>query len=129
RGSGMVFAVPVVLGTLWAFGLYRPRRDQSLGTEQAAVIRASAAAVAAVVVMLWATRPEGPSGESIKVLGLFVDVGRVQIAVFAAVLPTLLCVHRASLRLVLRHVRRRGRNLRHVAVVGVGRLGQIVTRT
>jgi Undecaprenyl-phosphate glucose phosphotransferase len=44
-------------------------------------------------------------------------------------LPVIVGGHRSAWRLVLREIRRRGRNLRHVAVIGVGRLGQIACRT
>src|SRR5206468_2067242 len=41
----------------------------------------------------------------------------------------LLALHRVAFRSALQVIRRRGWNLRHVAVIGVGRLGRIVCRT
>jgi Undecaprenyl-phosphate glucose phosphotransferase len=64
-----------------------------------------------------------------NIAGYEVEGARLQVVLLAAALPLFLGVHRAAFRAGLRAVRRRGRNLRHVAVVGVGRLGQIVYRT
>jgi len=57
------------------------------------------------------------------------DPTRYQLALFAAGMPLLLGSQRMAFRLTLRWLRERGRNLRHVAVIGVGRLGQITART
>lgn len=135
----IIFAVPITLVVMWLTGLYRPRRDRPLWTEQAAILRASVVAVVALIVALWAVadstvtgvvgRHGGSATASIRLLEWTVDGGRVQIGLLAVLLPAMLGTHRAACRLVLREIRRRGRNLRHVAIIGVGRLGQIVHRT
>lgn len=129
----VLIAVPVVLFMLWVTGLYRPRRDQSLWTEQGQLIKASLLALAAMVVVLWVIGNEAIGGQKGEIQrerwGMVLEASRVQFAALALLLPVTLCLHRASFRLVLREIRRRGRNLRHVAVVGVGRLGQIACRT
>lgn len=142
-------AVPVTLLSLQLFGLYRPRRDRSMWSEQAQILKASIAAVAAIVVVLWAmdyefvARDPKPSGvglsgwvqevsrieRRVDVMGFSVELGRLQLGTLAALLPVFLGVHRAAFRLGLRRLRSHGRNLRHVAVIGVGRLGQIAGRT
>lgn len=134
-----IVAVPIVLVAMWMLGLYRPRRDRSIWAEQRDIFKVSAVAIAALVVALWAvadstlTGVVGRDGRSpaaaMQLLGRSVDGGRIQIALLALCLPVFLGLHRASFRLVLRQLRRRGKNLRHVAIVGVGRLGQIVHRT
>jgi Undecaprenyl-phosphate glucose phosphotransferase len=89
-------------------------------------------ALAAVVVALWAvgnTAIRVEPARSVQLLGYAFDGGRVQLGLLALILPAMVGGHRAGWRLVLREVRRRGRNLRHVAVIGVGRLGQIACRT
>jgi Undecaprenyl-phosphate glucose phosphotransferase len=132
KGPLFLFIVPIVLYTMWFFGLYRARRDRAIWREQVDVIKASAVALATVVVALWAvgntavTRDAAPS---MMAFGHTFDGGRVQLGLLAVMLPVLVGSHRAVWRVVLREVRRRGRNLRHVAVVGVGRLGQIACRT
>ncbi|MBL9032124.1 MAG: undecaprenyl-phosphate glucose phosphotransferase [Phycisphaerae bacterium] len=137
KGPLVIFAVPVALTTMWGLGLYRPRRDRSLFMEQGAIFRASLAAVAALVIALWAVEHSVATGKHASgvpvakahVWGMVIDGGRLQLALLAFFLPVALGVHRAVFRMLVRAVRRRGRNLRHVAIIGVGRLGQIVERT
>jgi len=133
KGPFALFAVPITLFCLWMFGLYSPRRDRSLWNEQGQIIKASIVAAAALVVVLWAVGNEfvtGPKGAARGLLfAVPIDAGRLQLGVLAVALPLMLGVHRAVFRLGLRTIRRRGWNLRHVAVIGAGRLGQITCRT
>jgi Undecaprenyl-phosphate glucose phosphotransferase len=137
KGPLFLFVVPIVLGVMWIFGLYRPRRDRSLWPEQVDLVKVAAISMGALIVGLWAlehsviTGRIGPNShvDSGQVLGRSADGGKVQLLFLALTLPVFLGLHRATFRLALREVRRRGRNLRHVAIIGVGRLGQIVSRT
>ncbi|MCC6284805.1 MAG: undecaprenyl-phosphate glucose phosphotransferase [Phycisphaerales bacterium] len=125
-------AVPVCLGVMWASGLYRARRDRSLASEIAQVIKASLISVCALVVLAWGMgEPSFLGPAHLTVDGPFgaIDAPRVQFAALAVALPALLVSFRISLRLVLRRLRRSGWNQRHVAIVGDGRLGQIAART
>ncbi|MFG0285653.1 MAG: undecaprenyl-phosphate glucose phosphotransferase, partial [Phycisphaerales bacterium JB039] len=47
----------------------------------------------------------------------------------AGLLPVMVIAHRTAFRLMLRIIRRRGMNLRHAAVIGVGRVGRIACQT
>jgi Undecaprenyl-phosphate glucose phosphotransferase len=132
KGPLFVFVVPVVLTTMWFFGLYRPRRDRNIWPEQRAILKTCLASMAALIVVLWAVENDAvvKTGKATRnIAGYEVEGARLQVVLLAAALPLFLGVHRAAFRAGLRAVRRRGRNLRHVAVVGVGRLGQIVYRT
>ncbi len=131
RGPLLLFVVPVVLLTMWGMRMYRARRDRSIVSEQWAILKTSAASIVVVIVLLWAVGNAAVmgTGPRVTLAGASVDGGRVQVLALAVLLPMMLGVHRAAFRLGLRALRRRGRNLRHVAVVGVGRLGQIVART
>jgi Undecaprenyl-phosphate glucose phosphotransferase len=132
KGPLFIFAVPIVLVTMWMLGLYRPRRDRSLLAEQGEILRVTIAAMAALIVALWAVGDSTVMAERVPTVRLFghlVDGGRVQLALLAGILPVFLGIHRAMFRKVLREIRRRGFNLRHVAIIGVGRLGQITART
>ncbi|MEX2219641.1 MAG: undecaprenyl-phosphate glucose phosphotransferase [Phycisphaerales bacterium] len=140
KGPRFIVEVPIVLFAMSLVGLYRPRRDRTLWSEQVDILKVSIVAVAGMVLVLWAIgrdstvtgvvgRQSLSPAPHIELFGQVVDGGRVQIGLLALLLPALLGLHRASFRLVLRHVRKRGRNLRHVAIIGVGRLGQIVHRT
>ena len=127
------FVVPVVLYAMWAMGLYRPRRDRTILSEQLHVARATVLSLAGIVVVLWlagndAVGTKVGAADAI-VFGRAVDAGRYQIGLLAMMLPAGMAVHRLIFRLVLRRLRSRGRNLRHVAVIGTGRLGQICAQT
>lgn len=129
----VLFAAPVTLLSMRAAGLYRPRRDKALLGEQWQVLRASAVAIAALVVTLFLLGNDAIGGkqgvEPVRVLGAALEPGRFQILMIAVLLPLALGVERLVVRLLLRAARARGRNLRHVAVIGTGRLGQICART
>jgi Undecaprenyl-phosphate glucose phosphotransferase len=132
KGPLVIFAVPLVLVTMWAFGLYRPRRDRTLWSEQGQIAKSALLSVGAMIVVLWAIGNQTVSGErpvTAHLFGHVVEGGRVQLIALAAILPVFLGLERASFRLALRQLRKRGRNLRHVAIIGVGRLGQICQRT
>ncbi|QYU69413.1 undecaprenyl-phosphate glucose phosphotransferase [Leptolyngbya sp. 15MV] len=131
KGPLFLFVVPVVLLVLWAMGTYRPRRDRSMWSEQWSIAKASVTSVAVVIVLLWAVGNQAVTGGEPQalVLGVPMEPGRIQLLSLAVILPLAMGVHRLVIRGLLRHLRRRGWNLRHVAVIGTGRLGQIVTRT
>lgn len=138
KGPLVLFAVPITLSMLWTFRLYRPRRDRSLAHELIQVAKASCGALAAMIVVLWAVGNRVidhepvrgmTDGPIVSLAGKDLDAGRVQLLSLALMLPLMLGVHRAISRLVLRALRRRGFNLRHVAIIGDGRLGAIVCRT
>jgi exopolysaccharide biosynthesis polyprenyl glycosylphosphotransferase len=129
----VLFALPIVMGSLWIAGLYRPRRDRTLVSEQGQIFRASIAALVALVVGLWIIGNNvigGTEGYSpARIFGHDLDAGRLQIGALFFLLPIGLGIERFCFRLALRSIRKRGWNLRHVAVLGVGRLGQITCRT
>jgi Undecaprenyl-phosphate glucose phosphotransferase len=132
----ILFVLPIALSVLFFSGLYRPRRDKSLWGEAGSLLRASLIILVLLVVSLWAVgstfltpppvRPPGPWQPGWR---LAADPARFQLACLAALLPALLIAQRAAFRLGLRALRQRGWNLRHVLIVGDGRLGQITART
>lgn len=133
RGSLCLFVVPLVAGAMWTGGLYRPRRDKSLWGEYGSIVRASAAAVVTLVVVLYLLRNSiiaTPSdGAAERLVSVNPDPGRVQFLALSVALPVCLGAHRTVFRWSLRQLRRRGFNLRHVAVLGIGRLGQVACNT
>ncbi len=131
RESLVIYAVPIVLVALRSFGLYRPRRDRSLVNEAVQILKASLVSMAAVLAVRYALDPSivrGSPGRT-TFFGVAEDTGRFQLGALTIILPAFLTVHRVCFRAALRLLRRRGWNLRHVAVIGVGRLGQIVAST
>lgn len=133
KGPFVLFALPIVLYCLWMFRLYRPRRDQSVLKEIGAVVRASFLAMGAIVVAMWAIGDDfidGGKGRAVAhVFGHQIGAARLQLGGLAVLLPAMLSLERWTFRMALRMMRRHGLNLRHVAVIGAGRLGQITTRT
>ncbi|MBS0195861.1 MAG: undecaprenyl-phosphate glucose phosphotransferase [Planctomycetes bacterium] len=129
----VLLALPILLMALWSFGLYRPRRDRVLLAETVQVMKAAIATSVALIVILWALGPELVGGwagtRSIRIGNSEIDAGRLQLGVLTFSLPVLLSFYRAAFRLALRAIRRRGWNLRHVAIIGTGRLGRIACRT
>ncbi|MEZ6233648.1 MAG: undecaprenyl-phosphate glucose phosphotransferase [Phycisphaerales bacterium] len=125
--------VPITMITMHLLGLYRPRRDRSIWSEMSGLVKASVVAVGLVVVVMWVMDADLLAGRlganDVEILGYHTTLGRVQLGCLAITLPAFLCGYRAVFRLALRRLRSKGRNLRHVAVIGVGRLGQIVGRT
>ncbi len=132
----VLFALPIVLYTFAAFRLYRPQRDRSLWAEQGQILKSVFVSVVVLVVALWAVGSDflerGRAPEA-QLWGfgsrLITDPARLQLLVLAVLLPVLLGAQRFIFRSGLRYIRRRGYNLCHVAIIGVGRLGQITART
>lgn len=127
-----LYTVPITLLSLRFFGLYLARRDRSLLSEMAEVCKAVALALMGVLAVLYVFDSSifTEAGPHLALrTGGELDPGRVQLAALAVILPAALLIHRTAFRAVLRLIRRRGWNLRHVAIIGSGRLGQIVART
>ncbi|MEQ9206690.1 MAG: undecaprenyl-phosphate glucose phosphotransferase [Phycisphaerales bacterium] len=133
QDSLTALVVPIFIFTMYSLGLYRPRRDQTLLSEVARVVQASVVAMVAVIVLTWLTG--GHRMPTMQTMGpvlpaeFFTEPFRFQILMLSLFLPLLLSVQRLGVRLVLRALRKRGKNTRHVAVLGIGRLGQITART
>jgi len=102
---------PVTLIVLRSYQLYRSSRTAPLAQElftlaQGVVVTTVLAGVASFFI-----------GGALS---------RSVLALFAVVATVLLCGSRVAIRVVLRSLRRAGRNLRHVLVVGTGDLARLV---
>lgn len=134
KDSLVLYAVPIVLVNLIVFKLYKPRRDRALVGELGQIIKVAFLSSMLIIVALWALgssrlSPVGPPQEQYPGWRLATDPLRFQLAMFTVMLPIMLGGQRGAMRLILRFMRRRGWNMRHVAIIGVGRLGQITART
>lgn len=131
----VLFVVPIGVYCLSAFGLYRPRRDRTVLNEAFNAFKASFSAVAVTIVALWATGSEfasknlAESPGSLFGVPLGADAPRFQLAALGLCIFVMVGASRAASRAGLQFLRSRGWNLRHVAIVGSGRLGQITART
>ena len=133
RESFTVFAVPVAVWWMRGFGLYAPRRDREIWQELTEIVKAVLTTCISIITLLWIIG-EHPTGawtgaERIDLGGMRLDGARYEVAVLLVIMSVMLGVERASIRMILRTVRKRGWNLRHVAVIGTGRLGRVVCRT
>jgi Undecaprenyl-phosphate glucose phosphotransferase len=133
KGPLILFAIPIGLVAIRMCGLYRPRRDRSLVSEMWSVLQASTCTMVGMIVVLVVVGnsviSDGGDGRPLVVGERHLDAGRFQLLTLAALLPVMLGVHRWCFRVMLRFIRRRGWNLRHVAVIGVGRIGRIACQT
>lgn len=113
-------AVLLMVLTLMWVGLYRPRRDQHFINEAGVIFKA--VIIGALATRLWCDLFE-------KILYGGQDPSRGQTLIYALTALVLLIAWRFTFRSILRWMRRHGWNLRHVAIIGSGRLGQVVCRT
>lgn len=131
----LLATVPIGLLSIRFFGLYLPRRDRSLLGEYSQLIKASLLAMLGVLAALYVGENSifAQGGAPLKLhIGarmIDLDAGRLQLGLLTLMLPVALIAHRTAFRVGLRVLRRHGWNLRHVAVIGTGRLGQIVAHT
>lgn len=115
----LVVAPLMLLAMQWA-GLYLPRRDHRFGGEAIGIIKASIVGMAATIVAMILV---GPYFFGTR------DYSRLQYLICGGLVLGSLMIWRFTFRSLLRKLRRRGWNLRHVAIIGTGRLGQVVHRT
>ncbi|MFB3893560.1 MAG: exopolysaccharide biosynthesis polyprenyl glycosylphosphotransferase [Phycisphaerae bacterium] len=106
----MVVTLLLTLLVFSRLGMYLPRRMQSMLVEVYDIIRACA--------IVWVLEV------TISTFLYSAPVSRKLQGMFLVVWPTMLIAYRLTARGLMRSLRRRGRNLRAVAVVGAGRLGQ-----
>ncbi len=131
----LIATVPIGLLSIRFFGLYRPRRDRSMLGEYAQIIKASVLAMLGILAALYIGEssvfalPGAPITLQLGQRVVDVDPGRLQLGLLMLLLPMSMIAHRTAFRVGLRMLRTRGWNLRYVAVIGTGRLGQIVART
>ncbi len=111
----VVISLLLTLIVFARLGMYMPRRMQSIGVELFDIVRACLIVWAIEVVISHFLR-SAPMSRRLQ-------------ALFLVLWPTMLVAYRGTARVVLRSIRRRGRNMRAVAIVGAGRLGQTLLHT
>jgi Undecaprenyl-phosphate glucose phosphotransferase len=111
--------VPLTLVGLSLFRLYKPRRDRAFYDEFLQISKVGLLSVILTIAALF-------------VLGspLLADpYMKWQLGLSGVFIVVLMSAYRFLFRCSLRAIRRRGWNLRHAAIVGTGRLGQITLHT
>jgi len=109
--GGLVTLASIV--TFQSLDLYRSARSLRLMTEQTRIVRGVLLTSALVALLSFALRSE---------------ISRLVILIFAALACVALCGSRIAIRSALRALRRRGRNLRHVLVIGTGETARALIR-
>jgi len=97
--------VPVSLLVLRTMRIYRSSRTARLGEELFALVKGTLVVVALAGLASFFSRGE---------------LSRSMLALFGVTMGVLLCGSRVLTRITLRELRRSGRNLRHIAIVGTG---------
>ncbi|MBI1910216.1 MAG: undecaprenyl-phosphate glucose phosphotransferase [Deltaproteobacteria bacterium] len=100
----------LVLAVFGRFDLYRSWRGAPLFNEAKRVIVAWLLVLSLVLFLGYMT-------------GIAKYLARDVFVTWALITPLVLILGRLSIRIPLRHFRRKGKNLRHVVIVGAGRLG------
>lgn len=113
-------ATPIMIGAMVSAGLYRARRDQRFFFEAVAIVKAVLIGLMLTIAATTLLRNVLYEG---RVLSGF------QFGIYGCTTAALLMGWRYCFRRTLRFFRARGWNLRHVAVIGTGRLGQVVVHT
>ncbi|MHC5114217.1 MAG: undecaprenyl-phosphate glucose phosphotransferase [Planctomycetota bacterium] len=113
-------AAPIMLLVMMWAGLYVPQRDQRFYREAGNILRA----VVVGVGLTFAT-----ISFFSKILYGGKDPSRFQYVIYAGLVLVALMSWRYAFRVSLRMIRLHGWNLRHVVIIGTGRLGQVVYRT
>jgi len=112
----LLFAGALAITVIFpSFRLYDTYRGEALANELRDLFFAWTLIAAITVTMLFVTK----TGETFS---------RGWVALWLALGFLLAAVLRISVRLFLRRLRRKGRNLRYVAIVGAGALGELVAR-
>lgn len=111
--------IPLTLFCMMLFGLYRPRRDRGFLSELFDLIKACGVSWGVLYIAL------GMVGDPL----MSQPDAAWRIGAYGIMLLGALSLQRFVFRSSLHFIRHRGWNLRHVAVIGTGRLGQIACRT
>lgn len=113
-------AVPLMLLSLLMMNLYHPRRDQRFYYEAVVILKATVIGVGLTIAFLSFFSKTLFDGR---------DFSRLQFGCFLVISSGVLLGWRYVFRTTLRVIRSHGKNLRHVAIIGSGRLGQVVCHT
>ncbi len=112
--------LPLMFAAMIWVGLYKPRRDQRFLAEAQTIIKAVVIGVVLTYLFMSLFR---------KPLFADRDYSRLQFFLYLGIAAFGMLTWRFAFRMGLRWIRSQGWNLRHVAIIGTGRLGQVVCRT
>ncbi len=105
----LAVVLPVYLLIYWCSGLYAPKRGRGMQWELWLVLKANIISGAAFIVLLFLFK---------------MDISRGFLAIFYGTNVVLESVFRFFLRKLLEHMRRKGKNLKHILIVGYSRAAE-----
>ena len=120
HGVPFLIAAPLMIGAMVSAGLYRARRDQRFFLEAYGIMKAVVIGLMLTIAATTLLRGVLSHGRNLS---------GYQWGLYGGICITLLLAWRFSFRNMLRFLRSHGWNLRHVAIIGNGRLGQVVVHT
>ncbi len=105
----LVVALPVYILIYWFGGLYAPKRGKSMQWELWLVLKANVISGAGFMVLLFLFK---------------MDISRGFLAIFFGTNVVLESAFRYCVRKLLEHIRRKGKNLKHILIVGYSRAAE-----
>lgn len=105
----LVAIIPIYIFLYYAMGLYSPHRTKKISKEAGTLIKANIVGIIILTNILFIVKQ--------------VHYSRYVLFLFAVLCVVLCIIERASIRLLLRNMRSRGFNLKHILVIGAGELG------
>ncbi len=101
----LILMIPIYLVLFSIFDLYEPYRFKSIISEAVNIIKCNILGVVIFMVLLYLLKR--------------VNYSRLLILVFFLSSICLICIERISLRMILRSIRKRGYNVKHVLFIGI----------
>jgi len=101
--------LPVYLVMYWVCGLYTPKRGRGLFREMWSLLKANIIGIGAFIIMLFLFK---------------MDISRGFLAIFFSINVVLEGLFRVCVRKLLEHFRRKGKNLKHILIVGYSRAAE-----
>ena len=110
----LIYTIPIYLILYYFFGLYNPQRRAKISSEAYKLVKVNFIGIFIVTTILFLT----DKGDFSRFMLLF-------FAIFSTVFSI---IERATLRFVLRNMRSKGYNLKHVLLVGAGDLAEKIVK-
>ncbi|MDD3984720.1 MAG: undecaprenyl-phosphate glucose phosphotransferase [Methanobacterium sp.] len=108
--TSLLFIIVVYIILNYFFGLYTPHRTDSISSEVKQIFKVNFIGLLILITTLFIIK--------------FFDYSRFLLAFFAIFSTIFMCIERISLRIMLRTMRAKGFNVKHILVIGAGELGE-----
>lgn len=106
----LVLLIPIYLLLFLILGLYKPYRKQRFSKEFQEILLANMIGIVVIMALLYTEKS--------------IHFSRWMLAIFFVTAVVLMGLERGAIRKILRTMRERGYNIKHIIIVGAGALGQ-----